>query len=303
MLKPARRFALRVANRILPDRLFVATEHALYHAGLPAIARPRTFSEYIHHRKLYDHDPRLPVFADKVRAKAEIAALLGDEWVTPSLWVGDAPEAIPFDDLPAGYVLKANHGTNMNFVARPGVPVDRDAARKLAAHWLGNDFGKLHREWAYRHIPRKLLVEPLLADGAPLVDYKFYVFGGKIGFIDVKLGRDDYATQTCAMMDAGWRRLPFRYGQHPDHPTDPPPPPSLDRLVAAAERVGALFDFVRVDFYDIAGEPRFGETTFYPSAGLSRFTPDRFDAYFGSLIPRGPRGSRSRGDRVKETAS
>lgn len=285
MLKPCRRFVLRVANKLLSDRLFVTAEHALYHFELPRIGQPRTFSDYIHHRKLHDHDPRIPVFVDKVRAKDQIAGLLGSEWVNPSLWVGERAEDIPFDRLPDGYVLKANHGTNMNRIVRPGENADRDALRRLGAHWLGNDFSRLHREWAYGQIPRRLLIEPLLGGGEPLIDYKFYVFAGKVRFIDVKLGRGDYETETSAIMDADWQRQPFRYGYHLPHPTDPPRPRSLPALVAAAEKLGALFDFVRADFYEVDSRPFFGEATFYPSAGLSRFFPARFDAYFGSFLP------------------
>lgn len=297
MLKSSRRLFLRVANRILPEDLFVAVEHMLYHLSVPSVARPRTFSEYVHYRKLYDRDPKLPVFTDKVRVKSEIGQLLGEDWVNPSLWIGEKAADMPFDALPEGFVLKANHGTNMNFIARPGRPLDRDAVRRLAAHWLGNDFGRLHREWAYTQIPRRLLVEPLLSDGKPLVDYKFYVFGGKVGFIDVKLGRGEGERETSAIMDKDWRRQPFRYGPQPPHPTDPPPPASLPRLLAAAEKIGQLFSFVRADFYEVDGRPYFGEATFYPSAGLSRFCPVDFDAEFGKLIPQ-----RSPSHRQREAA-
>jgi hypothetical protein len=285
MFKTSRRFLLRAANKVLPEILYVGAEHALYHGAVPSVAKPRTFSEYLHHRKLYDRDPRLPIFTDKVRVKQEIALLLGPDWVNPLIWVGKTAEELPFDTLPATFVLKANHGANMNFIARPGKPIDRDAVRKLATRWLGDDFGRLHREWAYTQIPRRLLVEPLLANGEPLVDYKFYVFGGKVRFVDIKLGRGEGQRETSAIMDAEGRRQPFRYGPHPAHPTDPMKPVSLSRMVTAAERLGQMFPFVRVDFYEVDGRPYFGETTFYPSAGLSRFDPAGFDEAFGSLIP------------------
>ncbi|MEY4982033.1 MAG: hypothetical protein RIR62_299, partial [Pseudomonadota bacterium] len=51
MLKSGRRLLLRVANRVLPENLYVAAEHSLYHFAAPLISTPRTFSEYIHHRK------------------------------------------------------------------------------------------------------------------------------------------------------------------------------------------------------------------------------------------------------------
>lgn len=302
MLHSSRRLFLRICNKVLPDTPYVMAEHALYHLTAPCVVRPRTFSDFVHHRKLFDRDPRIPLLADKVRAKDEIRSLLGEDWVNPSIWVGERAADVPFDSLPSGFVLKANHGTNMNYIVRPDRPFDRAALCRLAAHWLGNDFGRLHREWGYTQIPRRLLVEPLLADGEPLVDYKFYVLGGKVRFIDVKLGRGETGTETSAIMDANWKRQPFRYGPQAPHPTDPSPPVSLPRLLAAAETIGQLFSFVRVDFYDVNGRPYFGEATFYPSAGLSRFQPHFYDAYFGSFIPPVFDAKRPKHGHVTETA-
>ncbi|HCB74662.1 MAG TPA: hypothetical protein DEP91_00545, partial [Sphingomonas bacterium] len=61
------------------------------------------------------------------------------------------------------------------------------------------------------------------------------------------------------------------------------PPAALARMIEGAETLGAGFDFVRVDLYDIAGTPRFGELTFYPGSGLDRFDPPSLDRLLGRL--------------------
>jgi hypothetical protein len=45
--------------------------------------------------------------------------------------------------------------------------------------------------------------------------------------------------------------------------------------------LGADFDFVRIDFYDVGGIPRFGEMTFYPGSGLDPFDPPELDHELG----------------------
>jgi hypothetical protein len=40
---------------------------------------------------------------------------------------------------------------------------------------------------------------------------------------------------------------------------------------------------VRVDFFDVNGEPRFGEMTFYPGAGSEGFDPPEYDHIVGNL--------------------
>ena len=54
-------------------------------------------------------------------------------------------------------------------------------------------------------------------------------------------------------------------------------------MVAAAEKLGAGFDFVRVDFYEVGGRPLFGEMTFYPGSGLDKFAPVTLDTELGKL--------------------
>jgi hypothetical protein len=52
-------------------------------------------------------------------------------------------------------------------------------------------------------------------------------------------------------------------------------------MLAAAETLGAGFDFVRNDFYEIDGKPMFGEMTFYPGSGLDKFNPVSLDKMLG----------------------
>ena len=61
------------------------------------------------------------------------------------------------------------------------------------------------------------------------------------------------------------------------------PPASLHRMLEAAERIAAEFDFARVDFYEVDGQPRFGEVTFYPGSGLDPFDPPQLDLAMGAL--------------------
>jgi hypothetical protein len=53
-------------------------------------------------------------------------------------------------------------------------------------------------------------------------------------------------------------------------------------MIGYAQQIGEHFSYVRVDLYEIAGVIKFGETTFYPGAGLEVFKPLEFDALFGA---------------------
>jgi hypothetical protein len=51
-------------------------------------------------------------------------------------------------------------------------------------------------------------------------------------------------------------------------------------MLDLAERIGAQFDFVRVDLYSPPAGILFGEVTFYPDGGLSTFVPKEQDHEF-----------------------
>ena len=57
----------------------------------------------------------------------------------------------------------------------------------------------------------------------------------------------------------------------------------FDRQLAAAETLGAGHDFLRVDFFEINGTPRFGEFCLYPGSGLDPFAEEWIDFELGAL--------------------
>jgi len=133
-------------------------------------------------------------------------------------------------------------------------------------------------EWLYAQIKPGLLVEPLIGDGEALpIDYKVFVFGGSARFVQVHLGRGEGAHRWI-VFDREWQRV-----SSASEDADPSPPASLAAMLKASEQLGNGFCFVRADFYDVDGELRFGELTFYPGSGLERVEPPRLDLLMGVL--------------------
>jgi hypothetical protein len=133
-------------------------------------------------------------------------------------------------------------------------------------------------EWLYSKIEPQILIEPYLSsdDNCPL-DYKFFVFGGRVEFIYVVTGREIVHGHdvNVTFFTRDWQRLPYQMS----HPVDQQPigrPAGLEAMIEAAECLAQDFSFVRVDLYEIDKKPLFGEMTFYPSSGLADFSPDSF---------------------------
>jgi TupA-like ATPgrasp len=238
------------------------------------LSDPRRLTDRIQRRKLADRDPAMVDWTDKLRAKAMASDLLGPDWVTPTLWTGMVLPAEP--NWPVPFVVKSRHGCNQNaFVRNEGF--DWARLRRRARRWIARPYGRLLDEWAYRDVPRGLVVEPFVGStGALPVDYKIFVFGGRASHVQVHLDRA--GDHRWLVLDRDWRVVE---GQGIDE--TPERPASLSRLLAAAETIGAPFDFVRVDFYEVDGQPRFGELAFYPGSGLLPVRPDSLDLVWGRL--------------------
>jgi hypothetical protein len=258
---------------VAAKRLRIGLTYWWRHGRWPSLDRPRLFTELVQVRKLSDRDPRMPLLADKVAVKAFVAARLGAEWITPTLWQGSVlPRVAPW---PAPFVVKARHGCRQNAFVR-GESDDWDAVRRRARGWSARHYGRWLDEWSYRNIPRGLLVEPMIGGAhVPPVDYKFFVFGGAVAYVQVHVGRG--SRHRWIVLDPQWRRVSAA-----TRDPDPARPASLDRMIAAAETLAQGFDFVRCDFYEDDGKPLFGELTFYPGSGLDPFDPPALDRQMGA---------------------
>jgi hypothetical protein len=267
----------------LPLRTAITLEFLFFHHRLPRLDHPRSFSEHIARRKLYDRDPRMSVLSDKVRAKEYVGGLLGKDWLIPTLWSGERLPPRPERNWSIPYVLKARHASGWNIFVLSQQDQDWDVTEEKVGQWLGV-YGQHAREWLYTQIEPGLLVEPFLGVGeiAP-PDYKFFVFGGRSAFIQVDLGR--MQTHRQLFYDVDWNRRKFEY-LCPWTDEEVPPPKSLAIMIDAANKLGAGFPFVRVDLYEIDGQPKFGEMTFYPNSGRYPFKPESAELELGSLWPK-----------------
>ncbi len=242
------------------------------HGRLPDLENPLLFTELVQDRKLNVRDPQYALLADKVRVKTEVARRIGEDWVTPTLWHGTELPDQPC--WPEPFVVKSRHGCNQTaFVLTGGE--DWQAIQKKSRGWMARRYGYWLDEWLYQSIPKGILVEPFIGTGPDLpIDFKFYVFAGRVEFIQVHLGRGK--RHRWILFDRSWSRVSAATSD-----PDPARPKSFYRMIDAAEELGRDLDFVRVDLYDVDKGPRFGELTFYPGSGLDRFDPVALDQLLG----------------------
>jgi hypothetical protein len=271
---------LRTIGYRLPDPIYLYIQYMRKYGRPPRVLFPKTFNEKLLYRKLHDRDPALPHFVDKITVKKIVTEMLGSEWVTPTLWSGSSLPNIGIRNWPRPYVIKANHGAGFIYFVHTQADEDWSLITAETERWLSTRWGELSREWPYLQVTPQLLVEPFIGTDRNINDYKFFVFNGKVAYIQVDTDR--FTGHKRTMFNRDWERQSFRYIYETD-PRDIPPPLSLTDMIRGAERIANNFTFARVDLYDTGGRPRFGEVTFFPEGGYGKFFPESFDRKLGDL--------------------
>ncbi|MBI2055006.1 MAG: hypothetical protein HYT39_02825 [Candidatus Sungbacteria bacterium] len=248
------------------------------------LKNPRSFSQRIVWKKIYDRNPLLPIVCDKYRVRQYIKDVLGEEEaekvLIPLLYASDNPDTIPFDSLSGGYIVKPNHNSGSNIIVEKGVAPDREKIISDLKKQLKSAYGVFKHEWAYKKIKKRMFViEKLLKDanGGILKDYKFHMIHGKCAFIQVDYDR--FSSHSRSLYDSNWNfiKTTLKYKQGPITSR----PYELGKMLLLAAKLSKGFDYIRVDLYNIGDRIYFGELTQYPGSGVERFTPQSFDFELG----------------------
>ena len=278
----ARQMAKAILPELWADILRVMELYRKAHGKWPNLIVPKTFSEKVIYRSLFDRRPVLRQFADKYAVRAYVAERLGQQVLPKLHWVTDNPNDIPFENLPSQFVVKPTHGCGWIEFVRDKSTLQQDRLIATCRDWLSRNFYEVARERFYKDIPRRIIVEELLDDGAGRVpaDHKFFVFHGKVKLVASVYDR--FNANHGYMCDREWNAVSVRLRPSAKK-VSYPPPKNWHALVEAAETLGRGVDFVRADFYDTPNGIYFGELTNTPGAGLLPFCPNSFDRYLGSL--------------------
>ncbi|MCH8561270.1 ATP-grasp fold amidoligase family protein [Nesterenkonia sp. DZ6] len=238
---------------------------------------PARFTEFLTRRMLQDRSPEIAWTCDK-RAMKDYAAER-TPWINvpETLWRGTDLNQLDLSTLPDHWVLKPNHGSRTVHFGDRGTTVEE--LQEVTRGWLRPYDRIAVGEWAYRTARRELIIEPRIGNGAPLIDYKFYVFHGQLKILHTDSGRFNGSFEEM-FYNRDWEALDMENGA--PRGAAVPRPKNFEDMVRAVETLGAGYDFMRVDLYNLDGEVWFGELTPYPSGGMDPFTPDTVDLQLGA---------------------
>jgi len=272
----------QLVNSWVPDYWYTVFRYRRKFGRWPNLRSPKTFSEKVNYKKLYCRDPLLTTLEDKYEVRQYVRERIGDEYLTKLYLVTDNAEDIDFAKLPDRFVIKATHGCGWNIIVKDKSGVDVLAVKQQMAQWLRLNYYNVGREWSYKNIPPRIIVEEFLGDQSGKVpyDYKLFCFNGVTRMIMVV--SDRFTKPKANYYDRDWKKLDAK-GRWWDTFDSPLPfPANHGRMIAVAEALSAGLDFLRVDLYNTGDRIYFGEMEPYPANGFQRWNPKEFDAVLGT---------------------
>lgn len=280
------RLARHHIMHVMPDRWHTALRYRRVFGEFPDLENPRTFNEKICYRKI-NPQPIYSLLSDKIAARDYVAHTIGAQYLVPCYAVETELSPATYAALPTSFVMKANHGFGYNLLVRNKANHPFPQLYNLGRYWLDQDFYDVCREAHYRRIEPKLIFEKLLLDDLGNIpkDFKFHCFKreGEAPAVYVEVTHDRFTNYRVDFYDSRWEMVQVR---SPEISTGQPMPrpPQLDEAMRLALELAKGFSYVRVDFYLVGDAIHFGEMTFTPTAGLTRFKDRETDREWGALF-------------------
>jgi hypothetical protein len=273
----------RQLRDLLPDWFVQIWWWRKAHGVFPKIIQPVTFNENVLHRMIFERQKVFTQISDKVAVRSYVKERLGPKILPKLYYLTSHPENIPFDELPERFVVKPTHGSGWIQIVTDKSTLNREALLQICTGWLSQNYYKQTREWHYKNVEPRIIVEEFIDDGSGTApnDYKLFVFGGTVEVIQVDVDR--FIDHRQWFYTPSWEKLDVRYVCDDISGGVQRPPAHLKEMIVAAEMLGRGWDFIRVDLYDTSDRLYFGELTLAPNRGLVSFRPNEFDRYLGTL--------------------
>ena len=283
----------KVVCGLLGEEGYAKWFYQLYTGRRLDLNDPKRFDEKIWWLKLNNRDPLMTKCSDKAAVRKYVEDAGFADQLIPQYGVYKNPDEIDFEKASDEIVVKCNHNSGGMIFYDPKKPLstsELNAKKRLLSYILKQDASILSREWNYKNIPHKIVVEKVIRDreGKLPLDYKFMCFDGEPRLLFLDLGvinsdmtyNHDYPRN---IYDMDFRLLPV-HETRPNAPYEIEKPANFEFMVEMARQLSKPFVHCRVDLYNVDGKVYFGEITFYHGGGCNNIQPEEWDYKIGSWI-------------------
>ena len=269
--------------RLMPDDLYIKKIFKKRLGYELNLEYPVTLNEKIQWLKINDRTELHTICADKYAVRKYIKKKIGGQYLIPLLYSTVNPSDIISKNLPdEPFIIKTNHDSGSVTIVKNKSEIEWIKVQKELSLALKKNFYYLGREWQYKNIKPRIVVEKLLLTDENKIpdDYKIHCFNGKVAFIQVDTDR--FESHRRNLYNPEWQLLDcewlYKKGREVKKPNN------LNKMKKLAEKLSEDFIYVRVDFYSLNDDIFFGELTFHTESGWGKFSSKEWDEKFGEML-------------------
>lgn len=286
----------------IPDKPMLKIQYRMKTGRKLNLKKPQRFTEKLQWYKLYYKNPKMIQCVDKYDVRDYVKSKGLEEILIPCYGVYNSADEIDWDSLPNQFVMKDTLGGGgaSVVIVTDKKKEDIEKLKVKCREWTSIDAHAKGggREWPYYSGKNhRIIIEKYIdsnKDAGGLIDYKFFCFDGSIAYLYVTADREVGNDAGVGIYDSDFRRTEVQRLDKRPLKRFIEKPENYEELKKVAEVLSDRYPEVRIDLYDIDGEIRFGELTFYDGSGYMKFDPDKFDFKLGECFKIPQRGLRSR---------
>ena len=267
----------------IPDKQYLKIKYRLKMGKKLNLENPQTYNEKLQWLKLYDRKPIYSKLVDKYEVREIIRKKIGEEYLIPLLGVYEKFNQINFESLPNQFVIKTTHDCGGIVICKDKSKFNQKEAQKKIEHHLRKNYYYMHREWPYKKVNPRIIIEKYMVDESrtELKDYKFFCFDGepKLMFVATDRGVDTRFN----FYDMNFKQINLQQ-HYKNSNKEIDRPKNFDTMISIAKKLSENLPHIRVDLYDVNGHIYFGELTLYHFSGFEKFYPEEYDLILGKEL-------------------
>ncbi len=275
----------RSLEALFSDEQFIKLNFRLFFGRDIDLENPRSFNEKIQYMKLHYRTDGLSRLADKYEVRQYVKEKGLEDILNQLYGVYERVEDLQFDQLPDAFVIKMTNGSGWNIICPDKDKLEWSKELGKLRLWQKDNFYFHSREWVYKQIKPRLIVEKYLQDdygtGAPPSDFKFFCFNGNPEIVEVDTSR--FIDHRRNIYDLEWNLLPWTIN-YPNAAQSIPKPTRLGEMLEIARKLSEGLVFARIDLYAVQDRIIFGEVTLFPGSGFRKFYPAEADLALGERL-------------------
>jgi glutathione synthase/RimK-type ligase-like ATP-grasp enzyme len=283
-------FIIFISYVLFPNYLFIFIQSIIFKFKFPNLKEPKYIYEKIVYMKLNYKDPLLTLCSNKLTLNNYTKFFYSKILTPPNLKVFYSFiefKKFNFEDLEFPIIIKGSNrsGGSIIVMTYNDLCSKRTILNKYINFLFFSNYYYYGREWAYKNSQNQIIIEKFLGDkNFNSVDYKFYIFGGKVLYFMISTGElsgnvKNHKFDVNLKSIDHFFKLKTSINENSIHLSR-----NIKEMIEISNTLGAFFPHVRIDFFESDKGFYLNEMTFYSSSGFIKVHNKSYDSKLADLI-------------------